>query len=121
GERAVSIPYDPTFVRTRAHHSNLYWGCSIGAWEHLARNKGYALVGSNSAGNNVFMVRRDRLGGLREVSAREAYVESKFRESRDSAGNLSYISGKRRRGAMSEMPLVDVERGTTIVVGTLDG
>src|SRR5229473_90449 len=41
------------------------------------KRKGYAFVGSNSAGNNAYFVRRDRLGDIRELSAREAYVESK--------------------------------------------
>jgi hypothetical protein len=52
-ERAVTIPYDPSFRRTRAHHSNLYWGCSLKALWLLAKEKGYVFAGTNSQGNNA--------------------------------------------------------------------
>ena len=41
--RAVTIPYDPVFNRTRSHHSNLYWGASLKALVSLGRRKGYAV------------------------------------------------------------------------------
>lgn len=118
-EHTVSVPYDPAFRRAAAHYSHLYWGCSIGALEALARKKGYALVGSNSAGNNAYFVRRDRLSDLRELSVREAYVESKFRESRDSSGDLTFLSGRDRLLAIRDMPLCIVERGETIRIADL--
>lgn len=34
--------------------------------------------------------------GLRSLNAKQGYVMSKFRESRDGQGNLSYISGVNR-------------------------
>ena len=65
----VSVPYKPNFDRSAAHPSRLYYGASIGALDHLARARGYSLVASNSAGNNVFFVRDDCLAGLRAISA----------------------------------------------------
>ena len=73
-DRAVTTLYDPAFNRTRAHHSNLYWGASIKAFQALAARKGYALVGSNSAGNNAFFVRRDRLGAIPELTSEQAHI-----------------------------------------------
>jgi hypothetical protein len=116
---AVSVPYDPAFVRSKAHHSTLYWGCSLGALAHVGRRKGYALVGCNSAGNNAFFVRRDKLDGLRELTVREAYVESRFRESRDRSGRLTFLSGAERRAAIADMALVDVESGAMLTVRDL--
>jgi len=55
-ERAVTVPYDPAFVRAAAHHSNLYWGASLAAFCLLAKRKGYSFVGCNTAGNNAFFV-----------------------------------------------------------------
>lgn len=107
---AVTVPYDPAFRRNVAHHSNLYWGCSIKALERLANGKGYALVGSNSAGNNAYFVRRDRLGLLRELTAEEAYVESRFRESRGRDDRLTHLSGRARLEAIRDLPVHDVER-----------
>lgn len=117
--QAVSVPYDPGFRRSQAHYSHLYWGCSLRALEHLGRSRGYALVGSNSAGNNAFFVRRDRLNGQPELTAQQAYVESRFRESRDLEGRLNYLSGSARRQEIAHLPVIDVERDTTIMVGEI--
>jgi hypothetical protein len=116
GERAVTVPYNPTFRRAAAHPSYLYWGCSIKALELLGRSKGYALVGSNSAGNNAYFVRRDRLAGLKEFSAAEAYVESRFRESRGPGGGLTFLSGNRRLWEIREMDVIDIERNRRIKI-----
>jgi hypothetical protein len=118
-DRAVTTPYDPAFNRARAHYSNLYWGASIKAFQVLAARKGYALVGSNSAGNNAFFVRRDRLGAIPELTPAQAHVESRFRDSRDPAGALTFLSGARRRTPMKDMTLVDVETGGRILVSDL--
>jgi hypothetical protein len=108
--RAVTIPYDPRFVRGDAHYSHLYWGCSLKALELLGKRKGYVLVGSNSAGNNAFFVRQDCMLELKAVDAEKAYVESRFRESRDVRGRLTYLTGKSRLHEIRELPIYDVEQ-----------
>jgi len=118
-QRAVSIPYDPSFQRSTAHFSNLYWGCLLKALCHLAQGKRYAFVGCNGAGNNAYLVRLDKLGKLRELTADEGFVESRFRESRDASGHLTFVGGSRRRQMMAEMEVVDVESGEMISVGQL--
>lgn len=120
-DRAVTVPYERTFRRASAHYSHLYWGCSLKALELLGAEKGYALVGSNSAGNNAFFVRRDRLSGLRALTAPEAYVESRFRESRDRKGALTFLSGRERLRAIRELPIVDLEKGETTQIASLYG
>lgn len=118
-ERAVSIPYEPTFLRQKAHHSCLYMGASLPAMCHVAKEKGYLFVGSNSAGNNGFFVREDVVGQLRPLSAKEGYVESTIRESKDPSGNYTYLEGKARLEVMAQMPLIDVVTGKTLHVGDL--
>lgn len=117
--RAVTVPYDPRFDRTRAHHSNLYWGSSIKALCLLADEKGFAFVGANSAGNNAYFVRRDRLGPLTPIGAEEGFVDSRFRESRGERGELSFLAGDARRAALAETMVLDVERGVMVRVGDL--
>lgn len=117
--RAVSVPYDPSFDRTRAHFSTLYWGCSLAALCHLAESKGYVFVGSNSAGNNAFFVHAEHRRDLKSCSAEEGYVESRFRESRDVAGALTFLSGRERLAAIADLPLIDVETGKTLPVREL--
>jgi hypothetical protein len=117
-EAAVSVPYEPTFVRGEKHWSWLYWGASLAAITNLVDDRGYALVGSNRAGNNAFFVRRDVLGEIPEVGVAEAHVPSRFRDSRDRAGELSYVTRHEDRlGLIADMPLVDIESARDTTVG----
>jgi hypothetical protein len=119
-DAAVSVPYDPAFDRKRAHYSNLYWGASLAALCHAADRKGLAFVGSNRAGNNAFFVRRDLLGDLQSLSSQEGWVDARFRESRDSSGNLSYVGDRAGRLALiADQPLVNVETGELATVRSL--
>ena len=120
--RAVTVPYDPSFVRARKHPSNLYWGANLPAFEHLARKRGYALVGVNGAGSNAFFVRRDLLNEhVIEVELTSCARTASFRDSRDEEGRLTFLSGSDRTAAMAGMPLMDVITGETIKVGDLHG
>ncbi|MFC3880309.1 hypothetical protein ACFOSV_08995 [Algoriphagus namhaensis] len=96
-ERAISVPYDPTFVRTKKHYSNLYFGASLPALTHEAERKGYKLVACNLAGNNAYFIREDLMTDrFKALTAKEAFVESKFRESRAEDHSLSLLSGEKR-------------------------
>jgi len=117
--RAVTIPYSPNFDRTKAHFSNLYWGASLKAIVMAAEEKDYAFVGTNSAGNNAYFVRRDRLGGLTELDAQSGFTLACFRESRDRSGSLTYLDESEKLRAIADMPLIDVEDGQHIEVGEL--
>ena len=119
--RAVTIPYEAGFDRTRAHSSNLYFGASLGALALLAERKGYRLAGSNSTGNNAYFVRADATEGLPQPTVAEAYVESRFRESRDEAGSLTYLGGRDRVAAIAHLPLWDLEREELVTVGDSAG
>jgi hypothetical protein len=107
------VPYKEDFERTAAHYSNLYYGASLGALQHVAQKKGYLLLGSNVWGHNAFFIRADIAGEFRARELGEAYVASKFRESRDEAGKLTYVRGKDRIKLIEEMPVVQVVTGET--------
>jgi hypothetical protein len=116
-DRAITIPYERTFDRTEAHYSNLYFGASVKALCHLAEAKGYAFLGCNSAGNNAYFVRKDRVSeNVREVSLEEGFVDSKARESRDRKGRLTLLSGADRLGAIKGMPVHNVLNEQTEVL-----
>lgn len=118
-DHALSVPYDPSFIRENAHYSHLYWGCSLGALSHLAAQKGYSLVGSNSAGNNAFFVRNDKLNGLKTLTAKEAYETSYFRESRDEKGALTFLPFEKRQELIKELPLINVETNQQVTLESL--
>ena len=116
---AVTIPYTASFRRTEAHFSNLYWGASLKALCKLGNEKGYAFVGSNSAGNNAYFLRRDKAKNIREVSSEDGYVKSKFRESRDEDGNLTYLSHEDALRVIAELPLFDLNARMTVKIKDL--
>lgn len=107
---AVTIPYDPNFVRHQAHYSGQFWGASLRALALLAGRKGYSLLGCNSAGNNAYFVRNNKLGQLPVFSAREAFVDARFRDSRSPSGKLTHLSGKHRFEQIAQLEVYDVER-----------
>ena len=109
-DRAVTIPYDEHFDRSKAHHSNTYYGASLNALCLLGKRKGYDFVGSNRAGNNAFFVRSSlRPAAVRAMSAEQGYVQSQFREARDENGNLAYLNLEQEQAILATLPLVDVE------------
>ncbi|MDJ1491715.1 hypothetical protein QNI19_02155 [Cytophagaceae bacterium DM2B3-1] len=95
-DRAVTIPYQKDFIRSKAHYSNLYYGTSLLSLCDLAEEKGYYFVGCNSAGNNAYFVRKDKIGELHPISCQDGYVLSQFRESRDKSGALTFLTGEKR-------------------------
>jgi hypothetical protein len=113
---ALSIPYQEDFSRKSAHYSNLYFGASLKAYYQLARKKGYEFVGSNSAGNNAYFIKKEKMNGIKPVSLEEGYVESKFRESRDEKGRLNFISGRDRIKIIQNMEIVELEKNERIKI-----
>ncbi len=110
--RTITVPYDPTFTRGRAHYTHLYFGASLAALTHLALAKGYALVGTNSNGVNAFFIRRDLMRSpLRELSVKEGFTPTTVRQSRDRDGQLDFLAVKEQLGAISGMPVLNVVTG----------
>lgn len=107
--KSVTVPYDPSFVRQKAHYSWSYYGASLAALVGLGKTKGYAFVGSNSAGNNAFFVQSDLLGSpLRELTAQQGYVKRTFREARDRDGRLMFPTFEEEAALIEGLPLVEV-------------
>jgi hypothetical protein len=110
-EREVTVPYDPAFLRNRAHSSMVYYGASLAALSRLGEAKGYSLVGCNSAGNNAFFIRKDvQPDLLPTLTASEAYVAASFREARDASGKLSFLSIEEEKKILDTLPLVDLKK-----------
>ena len=113
----ISVPYDENFVRSQKHYSNLYYGASIAALCDIANKKGYDLVGSNSFGNNLFFIRHDCNKLKIKLTPKEAYVKSKFRESRDENGKLTFLSHKEGLELIKNEPIVNIEDKKTYSIG----
>lgn len=114
-ERSITVPYDPSFQRNSAHYSNLYYGASLAALHELATRRGYAFIGCNSAGNNAYFVRRDKLATpVQEVTLDRGFVMSKYREGRGRDGQLLHLAGDDRLEFIRGLPVLDTSTGTIV-------
>jgi|LakMenEpi03Aug12_release.lakeMendotaPanAssembly.Ray.scaffolds.fasta_scaffold369515_2 hypothetical protein len=110
-EKAISVPYNPEFVRSAAHYSFLYFGASLPAFYHLASKKGYAFLGCNLAGNNAFFVRNDYASRFRIAGLKEGFVRGQARETRDENGQLTFAGEAERKAILENLPYVEVYQG----------
>jgi hypothetical protein len=101
-------------LRSNAHFSHLYFGASIAALCTLAERKGYRFVGSTASGNDAFFVRDDYAARIERVLTHVRARPSLFRESRNALGRMNYIGGLERLQTIADMPVVLVEKGTTV-------
>lgn len=117
----VTTPYNPSFVRDTAHFSKIYYGASISAFCSLAKTKGYSLVASNSAGNNIFFVRNDLVGSLPVLEPKQAYRRAQFREYHDESGHLTYDTFEVRLQKISHLPLFDLKSNGIKKISDISG
>ena len=103
----LSVPYDKNFVRSKKHYSNIYYGASIRALNDLAVQRGYSLIASNDAGNNLFFLRKEILGDIKPLSVEEEFKKSVFRESNNCDGQLSYLNYDERVKLISDLELIN--------------
>lgn len=109
-DRAVTVPYDPSFDRGSKHFSHLYWGASLQSLTRAADRKGLALVGGNRAGNNAFFVRREALDDIPERTAAQCWRPAQFRESRGPDGELTFLSDDAEKlRLLRDLPLIDLD------------
>jgi hypothetical protein len=103
-QATVSVPYDKSFVRYRAHESGFYHGCSLAALEHLGKQRGYRLVGVDETGVNAFFVKQALCISVPSRTAEECF--------RDNRGRIKYkgINRDEQFAAIKDMPLIDVTR-----------
>jgi hypothetical protein len=108
-EKSVTVPYDARFVRSRAHHSTIYYGASLAALCLLGKRKGYSFVGCNKGGNNAFFVRSElKPVDLPGLTPAEGFVRSQFRETRDADGALAFLTETQEAAILDKLPLTEV-------------
>lgn len=115
----TSVAYDPGFVRSRAHFSNLFFGASLPALIALGLRKGYTFVGTNSNGCNAFFVREELAGGicaaLREIKSHP----SVFREGRGPDGQLTLARSADRLAAIADEQVFNFETDSLMPLSAL--
>ena len=112
----MTVPYNKSFVRSEAHFSKTYYGASINALTSLANLKGYSLVASNKSGNNIFFVRNDLMGDLKEISVKDAYRKINFRESHNQNGELTFDDFNIAKKTMNDLDVYDLDSDKIIKI-----
>jgi hypothetical protein len=116
----ITVPYSSSFMRSRSHWSNLYWGASLPAFDLLLSKRGYSLVGVNSAGSNAFFVRSDLINDrIRPTTVADCFLDSRFRESRSPSGSLLFRTAQQSRDLISHLPVLDTVTQRTYSLGHL--
>lgn len=117
---ALTIPYSNDFYRTKAHHSNLYFGASLPALTMLADRKGYTFIGTTTSGVNAFFIRNDLAPRIISMINSVRSYPSKNREARNKEGRLLFIDGIDRIAMVSHLPLIDVKSNSIKTLGDFD-
>lgn len=110
---SISVPPKDDFDRTREHSSNLYYGASLKAYIDLMSRKGFQFAGANNAGSNAFFVRKSDFLYLDIEKPNESdlaeYCDWRVRESKDSKGQFTLLTGISRWEAINEMPYISLD------------
>lgn len=105
----LTVPYKKDFLRSKAHHSLLYFGASLPALIQLGKEKGYKFIGTASNGCNAFFVREDGFKSIEDKFNSVWIYPLAAREARDMHGELSFVSGADRSELIKEMEFVDLK------------
>jgi hypothetical protein len=108
-KKSITVPYKENFIRSKEHYSNLYYGASIQAFIDIMKTKDYFLIGTNTAGNNAFFVRKDLWKVLNKMILNKKIFMSKFRESRDQKGKLSFLDKKESLNLIRNKHVIDLK------------
>jgi hypothetical protein len=113
--KKLTIPYDPSFYRTKKHYSNLYYGASINAFINLLSQRGYTLVGTGMLGCNAYFVKNSLLTEhLKKLAESPFNFNFNYRESRDVHGNLNFLNINERLKEIEGMKVLDLESGNLV-------
>ena len=108
-KKSVTVPYKKNFIRSEEHYSNLYYGASIKAFVELMKKKNYFLIGTNSAGNNAFFLKKNLFNKINKLISEKKIFVSKFRESRDSNGKLTFLDKKKFLEFIKDKFIIDLK------------
>lgn len=109
--KALTIPEEDNFDRSKKHYSWLYYGASLKAYADLMTKKEFRFVGTNRVGNNAFFVAAAyaHLIPFNPNPEDERYFDWRIRESRDESAELNFLSGKDRQAEIAALPLLDLQ------------
>ncbi len=118
--KAVTVPYDRDFTRSKIEYHNIYYSSSIKALILLGERKGYTYLGSNNVGSNAFFVKNEYADLFTDINKEISTCIPSVREVTDSNAVLVYKRASDSINLISDLPLIDVENNQTIKVKDLN-
>jgi hypothetical protein len=117
--RKVTVPYKSDFIRSKEHHSELYFGASLAAFCDLAEKKGYDFIGTSSAGVNAYFVRKDLSQPFLKYTSVTGFNESANRDSKNEKGELLFLRHNERLNAIKDLTVFDLDKKQNIKIKEL--
>ena len=108
-KKAITVPYKKNYIRSNEHYSNLFYGASIKAFIDLLKKRNYFFIGTNSAGNNAFFVNQNIWKKAKKLIYEKKIFISKFRESRNSKGKLTFLNKKKSLEMIKNKIVIDLK------------
>ena len=108
-KKAITVPYKNNYIRSNEHFSNLFYGASIRAFIDLLKKRNYFFIGTNSAGNNAFFVKQNIWKKVNKLIIDKKIFDSKFRESRNSKGKLTFLNKKKSLEIIKNKKVIDLK------------
>ncbi len=118
-KKAITVPYKKNYIRSQEHYSNLYYGASIKAFVDLMKKKNYFLIGTNSAGNNAFFLKKNIWNKAKKFVVEKKIFVSKFRESRNTKGKLTFLNKKKSLNLIKNKIMIDIKSNKKIRLSEL--
>ena len=106
----LTVPYDKNFSRTKKHHSNVYFGCSIKALISVMDKKNYFFLGTSSTGINAFFVKNDYKEIFDKIILNKVIFPSLVREARDEKNNLTFNNIYDNLDKIKHMEIIDLNQ-----------
>ena len=108
----VTVPNLNNFDRKEYHYSHLCYGMSLKALINIMAKKNFYFIGTNSIRNNAFFISNeypiDKYFTNLKIEDINYYVDSNIRESKDSKGNLTYLSGAKKLEEIYDCEVIDI-------------
>ena len=108
-KKAITVPYKKNYIRSNEHYSNLFYGASIKAFIDLLKKRNYFFIGTNSAGNNAFFVNQNIWKKAKKLIYEKKIFISKFRESRNLKGELTFLNKKKSLEMIKNKIVIDLK------------
>ena len=84
------------------------------------KKKNYLFIGTNSAGNNAFFIKNSFKKIVNKIIQEKKIFISKFRESRNSKGKLTFLNKKKSLKLIQDKFLIDLKDSTKKKIIELD-